>query len=183
MIQYILLGFLNYQPMTGYDLKRMLDHSTGHFWHAYHSQIYTTLRQMEKDGLVTSQFTQGEGAPDRRAYTITEKGQAELMGWLSHPMTETSPVKEELLVRLFFSGARPKDSVLAELTLQRDLHQRKLAEYRSMITAMECDPPQAGDPRFARETIFWLATLKLGLRYEESYIEWLIETIQAIEAL
>jgi PadR family transcriptional regulator, regulatory protein AphA len=183
MIQYILLGFLNYQPMTGYELKRNLDHSTGHFWHAYHSQIYTTLRQMEKDGVVTSQFTQGEGQPDRRTYTITEKGQSELQTWLDRPMIETSPIKEELLVRLFFSGARPKDSVIAELTVQRDLHQRKLAEYRSMISALECNPPQVGDLRFDREAIFWAATLKLGMRYEEAYIAWLNETLQTVSAL
>ena len=48
MIKFILLGFLNYQQMTGYELKQFMDESIAHFWHAYHSQIYTSLRQMEK---------------------------------------------------------------------------------------------------------------------------------------
>jgi len=54
MLKYILLEFLNYRPMTGCDLKKWIDQSTAHFWHAYHSQIYTTLRKMEADGLVQS---------------------------------------------------------------------------------------------------------------------------------
>ena len=54
MIKYILLGLLNYQPMTGYDLKQTIDHSVSHFWHAYHSQIYTQLRQMEAERLAAA---------------------------------------------------------------------------------------------------------------------------------
>lgn len=183
MIQYILLGFLNYQPMTGYDLKRALDHSTGHFWHAYHSQIYTTLRQMEKDGLVTSQFVMGEGQPDRRTYTIAEQGRAQLTEWLSHPLTETSSIKEDLLVRLFFSGQRSNESILAELTVQREIHQQKLAEYRKMRVEMEEVAKNLPIPSLRRDSVFWMATLKMGMRYEEAYLEWLNETIHTVQGL
>ena len=48
MLKYILLGFVNYQPLTGYDLKTLIDGSTGHFWHAYHGQIYSTLHKLEE---------------------------------------------------------------------------------------------------------------------------------------
>jgi PadR family transcriptional regulator AphA len=82
MIKFILLGFLNYQPMTGYDLKQTIDETSAHFWHAYHSQIYTTLRKMEEDGLVTSQFVQEDNAPDRRIYTITASGKKAVKAWL-----------------------------------------------------------------------------------------------------
>ena len=183
MIQYILLGFLNYQPMTGYDLKRMLDHSTGHFWHAYHSQIYTTLRQMEKDGLVTSEFMQGEGQPDRRTYTITEEGRGMLTAWLSRPLTESTSIKEELLVRMFFSGQRSNESILAELTVQREIHQQKLAEYRKMQVEMEEDAKNLPLPSLQRDSVFWMSTLKMGLRYEEAYLDWLNEMIQTVRAL
>ncbi|MBN1370936.1 MAG: PadR family transcriptional regulator [Anaerolineaceae bacterium] len=183
MIQYILLGFLNYQPMTGYDLKRALDHSTGHFWHAYHSQIYTTLRQMEKDGLVTSQFVMGEGQPDRRTYTITEQGREMLSVWLSRPLTEAVSVKEELLVRLFFSGQRSNESILAELTVQREIHQQKLAEYRKMQQEMEEQAKCLPLPSLQRDSVFWMATLKMGMRYEQAYLDWLSETIQTVQSL
>ena len=45
MLKYVLLGFLNYTPMTGYELKQFMDESTANFWHAKQSQIYTTLKK------------------------------------------------------------------------------------------------------------------------------------------
>ncbi len=134
MIKYILLGFLNYQSMTGYEIKQTMDHSVSHFWHAYHSQIYTTLRQMEADGLVVSEFMHSEGQPDRRVYSLTDAGRAEFKTWLDQSLTEMSPIKEELILRLFFSAGRDKNSVLAELHLQRELHQKKLTEYYEIMT-------------------------------------------------
>jgi DNA-binding PadR family transcriptional regulator len=180
MIQNILLGFLNYHSMTGYELKQHIDYSTAHFWHAYHSQIYTTLRQMEKNGLVTSRFVDEEGQPRKRVYTITPAGKAALAAWLDQPMMEMSPLKEELLVRVFFSAQRDPQKVLDELKFQRQLHLKKLDQYRTETRqAMEnTDKP---DPE--RDLPFWRATLNLGVRYEQVYVEWLDETIQMLEKL
>ena len=182
MIQYILLGFLNYQPMTGYDLKQTIDTSVSHFWHAHHSQIYTTLRQMEADGLVVSEYIHTPGQPDRRVYSLTEAGRAAFNAWLDQSLTEMSPIKEELLVRVFFSARRDKTSVLAELILQRELHQKKLAEYRQ-ISAHTIDEQASVFPDLARDAAFWKMTLKMGIAFEETYLAWLNQTISEIETL
>ncbi len=182
MIKYILLGFLNYQPMTGYDLKQTIDHSVSHFWHAHHSQIYTTLRQMEADKLVVSEFIHSEGQPDRRVYSLTDSGRAELKTWLAQPLTEMSPIKEELILRLFFSARRDKSSVLAELYLQRDLHQKKLNEYHG-LEAGEIEENVKNIPQLARDAIFWRMTLNMGIGYEEMYLKWIDQTIQEIDRL
>jgi len=42
MLKHAILGFLKYKPSTGYEIKQTMDKSTGHFWHAKQSQIYTT---------------------------------------------------------------------------------------------------------------------------------------------
>ena len=47
MLKYALLGFLKYESKTGYELKQTMDKSTGLFWHAKQSQIYTTLKKLE----------------------------------------------------------------------------------------------------------------------------------------
>ena len=180
MIKFILLGFLNYQPMTGYDLKLAIDSSTSHFWHAHHSQIYTTLRQMEKDLLVTSVYIKEESQPDRRVYTITEAGQQALAEWLDQSMTEATQIKEELLVRIFFSARRDPQEVLAELRLQRRLHEEKLAAYRRITEEI---PHEHAGADLQRDQIFWRATLELGMRYEEMYMGWLNDTLTMIENL
>ena len=182
MIKYILLGFLNYQPMTGYDLKQTLDHSVSHFWHAYHSQIYTTLRQMEAEGLVSSEFVYAESQPDRRVYSLTDAGRAEFATWLDQSLTEMSPIKEELMVRLFFSARRDPKSVLAELYLQRELHQKKLNEYRNMTKGLIEQNAQML-PELEQDAVFWKLTLNMGISYEEMYLEWLNNTIQQVEGM
>jgi PadR family transcriptional regulator AphA len=182
MIRYILLGFLNYGQMTGYELKQYMDQSTGHFWHAHHSQIYTTLRQMEEEGLVTSQYIKGESQPDRRVYTIAQAGKDALKAWLDQTMTETTSVKEELLVRLFFSAQRDPQQVLTELRLQLELHKAKLEAYHVIAREMTADH-QHGYPPMERDQHFWRLTLELGIRYEEVYNAWLQASIKEIETL
>jgi PadR family transcriptional regulator AphA len=181
VIKFILLGFLNYRPLTGYDLKQSIDSSTTHFWHAHHSQIYTTLRQMEQDQLVTSVYIKEESQPDRRVYTITEAGKQTLTDWLRQSMTEATQIKEELLVRVFFSARRDPRDVLAELRLQLQLHQEKLAAYRQITKKVP--ELQQTSPGLERDQIFWKATLDLGMRYEEMYLGWLNDTIQLMEEL
>lgn len=187
MLKYILLGMLNYMPMTGYALKRQLDGSTAYFWHAYHSQIYTTLRKLEEQGLLESELEDGEDHLNRRVYTITETGKAALRGWLDKPLTDLAPAKEPLLVRLFFSGQRDKAAVLDELRLQRTLREQKLALFQQMKTMYDDNPPSEkhapGEIDLARERVFWMATLRMGEMTMAMYVAWLDETIEKIEGL
>ncbi len=44
--------------------------------------FYRTLRQMEKDGIVSSNWAILEGGPARRVYSITDAGQAYLDHWV-----------------------------------------------------------------------------------------------------
>src|SRR5437867_4219260 len=101
MLKYALLGFLNATPLTGYDLKRLIDSSTGNFWHAELSQIYTTLKRLEADGLIFSQVQPQEVRPDRKIYSVTDAGRRDLREWLNTPQIERSPLKEPLLLKLF----------------------------------------------------------------------------------
>ncbi len=43
--------------------------------------FYRTLRQMEKDGVVSSRWDTSEGGPARRVYSITEAGETYLKFW------------------------------------------------------------------------------------------------------
>ena len=180
MIKNILLGLLNYFPMSGYDLKRMIDESTAHFWHAHHSQIYTSLREMEKDGWVSSQFIKNESLPDRRVYTLTEEGKKVLKEWLDKPMIELPPIKDEFIVRIFFSANRDKEKIRSELIVQQQLHQEHLAEYHQLESHMTKEISE-NHPVLSRDAQFWQATLSMGKRYENAYLDWLAELIKLVD--
>lgn len=180
MLKYILLGFLNYCPMTGYALKSMMEQSTMHFWHAYHSQIYTALRKLDEDGLVTSEIYESEDALNRRIYTITEVGQQEFLEWLNKPLTELPLVKENFLVRMFFSGKRLPKDVLNELLFQRQLHHQQLEAYRQ-VESVGLANRAADMPDGQAEVPFWSMTVRFGIQFEEMYLQWLDAVIAEIE--
>ncbi len=182
MLKYILLGLLDYGPMTGYELKQTIDSSTGFFWHAHHSQIYTTLRQMEKDGLLSSVFKQEDDALRRRVYTLTDAGRKMLTDWLDTPMTEVPPLKEDFLVRIFFSGRRDPRQVLDELALQQKLHESTLNAYEKLMSSIpHYGHPQ--DPGVSKHQKYWNLTLQMGLQYEHMYLKWLETAMKTVSEL
>lgn len=84
-LEHAVLGLLSYEPMTGYDIKKMVDLSVSHFWPAVQSQIYKTLGRMEADGWLTVETIPQEPRPPRKVYAITETGRTELLAWLEAP--------------------------------------------------------------------------------------------------
>lgn len=179
MLKYVLLGFLQYKPQTGYELKQEMDHSTAYFWHAKQSQIYTTLKKLEEEGAVTSHIEAQTERPDRRVYAITAAGEADLKKWLERPLTDIEPRKETLLVKLFFSAGLEKTTMLTHLRLQRDLHQRQYLLYRDEIAPHL--QAQFDDPGLGRDARLWDATRRMGELFEEMVVRWLDETIAMIE--
>jgi PadR family transcriptional regulator, regulatory protein AphA len=84
-IQYVILGLLSRQPLTGYDLKKLFSETETLYWSGNNNQIYRTLVRLHQDGLVTQEIHPQENAPARKVYTITTAGQAALLTWLQMP--------------------------------------------------------------------------------------------------
>lgn len=81
-IQYAILGFLSWQPLTGYDLKKMFTGLTAFYWSGNNNQIYKSLVQLLEQGLVTNEVQYQENSPPKKIYTITEQGVAALREWV-----------------------------------------------------------------------------------------------------
>jgi len=48
------------------------------------SLVYRSLRKMEEDGFILSEWATGGSGPARRVYTITEEGKVALALWAEH---------------------------------------------------------------------------------------------------
>ena len=180
MLKNALLGFLKYESKTGYELKQTMDKSTGHFWHAKQSQIYTTLKKLEEDGLVTSHPEHQVSRPDRRVYTISESGEKALQEWLSQPVTKPDTTKQLLLLKLFFSGKLEKKTILTQLRLLRNLHGQQVELYKTESPDF-IKEITASQPELRQDAYLWEATRSFGELYEKMYIRWLYETIAMVE--
>jgi PadR family transcriptional regulator AphA len=180
MLKFALLGALNYQPMSGYDLKQFTDRSISNFWHAELSQIYVTLKALEKDGLITSTPVAQESRPDRRVYSLTESGRQALAQWLQTPFTEIDQYKDTLLLKLFFSASLGKDAILAQLRLQRSLHQKLVDQYQGETAEIIAQTVEHA-PQLRQDALLWEATRRFGELTEIAYLNWLDETIEKVQ--
>ena len=182
MLKFALLGFLNYTAMTGYELEGWINASTGNFWHAELSQIYKTLKQLEKSGEVMSRIEPQAGRPDRRVYTITASGKVSLEDWLATPIVDEVDKKDPLLLKLFFAAPDDRTGIISQLRIQLRLHQHKLEHYRKQ-SPTEILQFAADHPELLRHAPLWEATRRHGELYEAMYIQWIEETLQQFESL
>jgi PadR family transcriptional regulator AphA len=81
-IRNAILGLLSWKPCSGYDLKKMFASSASLYWSGNNNQIYTTLLQLQKQGLVTSTTQTQPSLPAKKVYTLTPQGAAELREWV-----------------------------------------------------------------------------------------------------
>lgn len=171
-----ILGFLQNQPMTGYDLKTLcFDQSIAHFWPADQAQIYRTLDKLNEQGWVESEVQFQADRPNRKVYSITNAGRAEFQQWLVSE--QALPLhREPFLVQLFFSGRLSREQLIAHMENQRRAHEALLAGYERIVIPTECE-----DPAELRALKLQAMTLDLGKRTERNYIAWLDDCIAVIE--
>jgi DNA-binding PadR family transcriptional regulator len=99
--QSIILGLLQHKSMTGYEIKKVFSISFAFFSGFSFGSIYPALRKMEENGLISMQMKVQENAPNRKIYTITEKGRETFPEKLRSPL-ELAAYKSDFLARLFF---------------------------------------------------------------------------------
>src|SRR5215213_5272511 len=101
-LQHLILGILNYAPVSGYDLNKAFQVSVQHFWDTDQSQVYRALYKLNDLGWVTVDVVEQESVPDKKIYGLTEAGRAELRRWLATPEAMPS-LHEGWLGQLFFA--------------------------------------------------------------------------------
>ena len=112
-IQTATLGFLTSRPRSGYDLKREFRDDPYLHWSGNNNQIYRTLLQLERDGLVDSRVETPERGPAKKVYSITDQGRARLRAELLQP-PELPEVRNPFLASITFMDALRADGTLSE---------------------------------------------------------------------
>ncbi|MFW6117655.1 MAG: PadR family transcriptional regulator [Thermoproteota archaeon] len=73
-IQTLILWIIHKEPLHGYGVRKEIEQMASHYT-PKSGAIYTILRRMEKNGLLTSRWNQRTGKKDIRIYHVTEKGE------------------------------------------------------------------------------------------------------------
>ena len=174
--KYAVLGMLSIEPMSGYDVRKLIGETIGHAWSESYGQVYPTLRELVRDGLATVETEEQEGRPDRKVYSITAAGLEELRRWVAGPVA-SQPRRNELLLKLFFGRHVPAAHLVALLERAREQQARDLAAY---VAAEEQVPPE---DRASPDFPYWAMTLRFGRLMSEAWLRWCDETLAALRAL
>lgn len=176
-LEFAILGFLNYQPYTGYDLKKIFDTSIRHFWPADQSQIYRTLSRLTENGWAEMEKVPQDDRPDRKVYSITDAGRAELLRWISGPPPMGEP-RSAPLIQVFFAGQLSDAEVLEKF-------EGYAAVMRSILGLYDQVPGQLGpfqqEITSPREHFFWMLTLENGITNMRANLAWAESVIRRIK--
>ncbi len=178
-LPHTILGFLSLEPMTGYDLKKLMDNSTQFFWHAQLSQIYPTLKQLERQGLVQAETMPQVGKPDKKIFTITKAGRAALAAWLSEPLDQTPPTKSPVLLKLFFLGALDKADILAQMRCQLEAQRARLKRYQLETSRYIRQARRSAG--FTQQAVLWELIRQYGALQTQTSIQWLEQALRVVE--
>jgi PadR family transcriptional regulator, regulatory protein AphA len=166
-IKYAILGFLAWQPFSGYDLKKAINSSRIFYWSGNNNQIYTALVQLHKDGWVTQEVQPQERYPSRKVYTITEIGLIELKQWLlSAP--ELPQLRHTFFVQLAWSSNLKHDELEALL----EKYEYEVNMQLLMLEEEERRGNGINPGRSQVETFIWKMIAENYLSYYRRELEW-----------
>ena len=174
-----LLGLLSLKPMSGYEIKQMIEGSIGNFWSESFGQIYPTLKRLEKGGWIAAEkATKAEASGGRasRRYRITALGCARLQAWLPVPARPRVP-RNELLLKLFFGAGAPAGAMRAQIEATRAIYVADLKRYEGIAAGMKKTHGHlAGFP-------YWMMTVRCGRAEAKAMVAWADESLAALDGM
>ena len=164
---YVILGMLSWRPMSGYEIKSLVDKSTRFFWAASYGQIYPELRRLSAAGLIEGK-AEPRGGRRRNVYRLTRAGRRELEAWLEVD-AGVFEARDEGLLKLFFAAAGGTEAAMRALDAKRREHERVLAR----LEEVEATGPPDG---------FAYHVLRYGIEFNEWMASWCERTARELES-
>ena len=162
----VILGMLGRRPMSGYDIKTFVDHSTRFFWAASYGQIYPELRRLSDAGLIEG-TDDSQGGRKRTSYRLTATGRDAHREWLASA-PEVQEMRDESLLKVFFSDFAGLEGRAAALEAKRDHHADVAARLRAIGEGEE-EPEDSA-----------LLTLRYGIELNDFIADWCDREAQVV---
>jgi DNA-binding PadR family transcriptional regulator len=158
--RFFILGLLNQQPMSGYDIKRLLERLGWLIGSSSFGNIYPTLHALLEDELVTVDVVTSQDRPSKKVYDVSEKGRRVLGEWLEQPAPENASLRA-FVMRLILARDLSQDGLVAHLRQRR----AQVGTERDVLKEMCNESNQAG--------VGWQLALDYGLAVADTELEWL----------
>jgi DNA-binding PadR family transcriptional regulator len=173
-IKYVVLGYLSWQPMTGYDVKKLIADSEILPWTANNNQIYRALVSLHQDEWVTKTIEEQVGSPNRHVYTITEAGLNALKAWVEsepEPPLTKNPFLNQLMWADCLNATEIDDLLEAYLNTVGE---------KLFFLRVQADRKPDMPERSPRETYIWEMIHKNRMAQHELELKWIRQMRQEL---
>jgi DNA-binding PadR family transcriptional regulator len=177
-LRHAVLAALLEGEASGYQLAKRFDVSVANFWSATPQQLYRELDRLEAEGLVRARLVRQKRRPDKRVFTLTDAGLAELHRFTGIP-AKPAAMRDELLVKLQAIDVGDSDAVPKALMARLDRAHAKLALYDRLLAEMLDGRDEEAFERDA-ERIGPYLTLMGGRMYEQTNIRWCTAALEVL---
>lgn len=168
MLESVILGFLTYKDLSGYEIKKWMSDSTAHFINASFGSIYPALKRLEKKGYVTVNKMKRNNRQVNE-YQLTDEGHSAFMTWLQSPV-EFSQYNYEYLAKMFFYRYLTKEEICNQI---EDLV-RQIDEKIQSLEAIDHNEKN-------KDLFFEMSTLEFGKAHYLLKRQWLLDFIEKLE--
>lgn len=140
-VKTLCLGVLTQGEASGYDIKKYFDCAFSHFFLASFGSIYPALNDLARDGQVTCRDDLRPNRPDRKLYSLTDKGREAF----NKVLASTRPrhhVRSEFFALLHFAHLLPAErlnSILDERVGDLTHALQELQRVLDACDANECE--------------------------------------------
>ncbi|WP_049682873.1 PadR family transcriptional regulator [Peribacillus loiseleuriae] len=169
---YAILSALGRKPCSGYELAQYLDA----VWPAKHSQIYPRLTKMEQNGLLVFEEVIQTGKPDKKIFSITDKGRETLEKWVAE--SPSDPImRDEFLIKVNSIWLSDEENA-KKLIQDRILNLEQKVAFRT-DTLTELEQKHRGDTMSKHFGRYLLFNRRNMMDKEEiSWCQWVLNLIE-----
>lgn len=175
--RYVILGLLQEEDLSGYELKKIIDIRMAFFWQESYGQIYPELSRMVEEGLIEYVDKREDADKAKREkvkYRITAEGMKALEHWME-AQNEKDTIRSEFLLKMYFSKDQNVSKMRKHIKLFKEQSEQKLSLFRMFEQELKKDIDIHDNHRQI------LCVLDLGIRQAKLYVDWSKEMLEQLD--
>jgi DNA-binding PadR family transcriptional regulator len=164
---------------SGYDLAKEFDASVANFWMATPQQLYRELDRLAEQGLIQARVVHQERRPNKRMYSLTDAGRAEIHQFTARP-PRPGAMRDELMIKLAAADAGDTRAVSDSVAERLQWATAKLERYERLQARLLAG--RSEDEFVAQaDRVGPYLTLLRGIAFEQENIRWAEHALSIIE--
>jgi DNA-binding PadR family transcriptional regulator len=179
-LRHAVLAALLDSEFSGYQLAKAFDVGVANFWHALPQQLYAELAKLEKEGLVAGREVVQQSRPNKRVFTVTDAGVAELERFAAADPKPTF-IRDDLLVKVQAADRVGTEHVIGQLDERAAAAVTRIAAFEALLARLRGAVDEADFLRHGTHIGPYL-TCQRGLALERETREWCTRTASVLRA-